>query len=56
MYKIINGECAGRIGTIETTTHSDTAIFYPIEGKHPKRIVVFKSDIIEIPDEQEENN
>ena len=56
MYKIVTGKYAGRIGKIEATTHSDTAMFYPIEGKRPQRILVSKSDIIEIPDEQEENN
>ena len=51
MYKIIKGEYSGLVGRVKMIKRSDTAMFYPAEVKHPTCIVVFKSDLIEIPDE-----
>ena len=50
MYRIIKGKYSGLIGRIETTAKADTAMFYPTEVKHPYRVVVFKTDLEEIPD------
>lgn len=53
MYKIIKGEYSGLVGNVKMIKRSNTAMFYPTEVKHPTCIVVFKSDIEKIDNENE---
>ncbi len=58
MYRVINGEFAGRIGFIKGTDlpgfkRFGNIMFYPIEGKNPYRVCLHFSDIEEVTNEEE---
>lgn len=47
---IVNGECAGRIGSATAPNKYGNVMFYPVEGAYPYRICKILSDIKYIND------